>query len=220
MKLSDAVHANRAMTIMEVVVVVIIVAALIAIVLPAFVPDQHYAHRSVNISCINNLKEDGLALKIWAGDHNDHWPQFLSVTNGGAKELLSAGNVAAYFETMSNELSTPKILACPADEEHAATFNFTTLANTNISFFVSLDAAESRPLEPVFGDDNFAVDDVPVKPGLINLWTNRSVAWTARRHRFAGNVALADGSVRQMSNASLTNFVAEPGAATNLVVIP
>jgi hypothetical protein len=111
-------------------------------------------------------------------------------------------------------------LACPADEEHPAVLSFLVLANTNISYLVSVNADESDPKAAVFADDNFAVDEIPVKPGVQNLWTNRSVAWTAKLHHFAGNIALADGSVWQFNNAGLTNLLAEPGAATNLVVIP
>jgi hypothetical protein len=72
----------------------------------------------------------------------------------------------------------------------------------------------------MFGDDNLMVDGTPIKSGVMNLWTNRSIAWTNQRHRLAGDVALFDGSVALASNAGLTNLVAEPGTATNMVVIP
>lgn len=48
------------------------------------------------VSCVNNLKQIGLAARIWANDHGDVLP--------------------GDFLTMSNELSTPKILVCPGDK--------------------------------------------------------------------------------------------------------
>jgi len=47
------------------------------------------------VKCVNNLKQIGLAMRIWAGDNNDKYPTSLVV--------------------MSNELSTTKILICPND---------------------------------------------------------------------------------------------------------
>jgi hypothetical protein len=217
MRFSHLHHRDRALTSVEILAVIVSLFLLAAILLPFLAASQK---RSPRIRCVNNLKEDVLAIHIWEGDHNDHWPQSLSITNGGARELLAAGNVAGYFEVMSNELSTPIILACPTDNEHPAAHLFSTLTNTNIGYFVSVNADQSQPKAIVFADDNFSIDDISVKPGVINLWTNRSIAWTAKRHHFAGNVALADGSVRQMSNAGLTNLWVAPGAETNWVVIP
>jgi prepilin-type processing-associated H-X9-DG protein len=198
-------------------VIIAVLGVLGVLVYPGGSSERRKAQR---ISCVNNLKQDQLALKIWGEGHNDHWPQSLSITNGGARELLEAGNLAQYFEVMSNELSTPKIFTCSADDENSPALDFSKLTNTNISYLVGLDAAESDPRTVVFADDNFSIVDISVKSGLINLWTNRSIAWTAKRHHFAGNVAFADGSVRQMSNAGLTNLWVAPGAETNWVVIP
>src|SRR5208283_4519175 len=101
------------------------------------------------------------------------------VKQGGAMELVATGNVAANFLVMSNELSTPKILHCPADLDHVCATNFTTgFGNKNISYFVGLDAADEYPQRMLSGDDDFATNGVTVKPGLLHLWTNAPVTWT------------------------------------------
>ena len=151
----------------------------------------------------------------------------ISITNGGADELLAAGNVAAYFQIMSNELSAPKFLTCPSDDERVPAKSWAGLNNKNISYFVAPSSSDAYPQMPLSGDDNFAIDGVPVKPGVLNLWTNHSISWTAKRHYYGGNVALADGSVAQLSvngvaNAlgQITNLVGQTDTPTNVVVIP
>jgi hypothetical protein len=54
--------------------------------------------RAERIQCVNNLKQLGLAARIWAGDNHDVYP-----TN---------------FICMTNEMVTWKILQCPSDKEH------------------------------------------------------------------------------------------------------
>jgi prepilin-type N-terminal cleavage/methylation domain-containing protein len=208
---------SQGLTLPEVVVVVAILVVLAAMFLPALAAAKK---KSSRVNCINNLKEDALAVQIWEGDHNNHWPQSLSVTNAGAAELLAAGNVTAYFQVMSNELSTPKILTCPSDDERVSANSWGGLNNTNISYFVPLNPNDAYPQSILFGDDNFAIDGLPVKSGVLNLWTNRSISWTAKRHHFVGNVALADGSVEQLSINGLTNALGQPDVTTNWVVIP
>jgi hypothetical protein len=73
--------------------------------------------RAERINCINNLKQVGLAARIWAGDNNDVYP-----TN---------------FICMTNELSTWKILHCPSDKSRKVT-NWTDVAEGNISYVMDV----------------------------------------------------------------------------------
>jgi prepilin-type processing-associated H-X9-DG protein len=100
-----------------------------------------------------------------------------------------------------------------------AATNFKDLSNANISYFLSLDAVERYPQMILDGDDNLAVDGVRVKPGILNLWPNSSIAWTKERHRFNGNIGLADGSVVQVTIAGLNRAIADitNGVPTNNV---
>ncbi|MGD1087307.1 MAG: type II secretion system protein [Verrucomicrobiota bacterium] len=170
---------------------------------------------------MSNLKQIGVAYRIWAGDHNGKYPMQTSVTNGGAMELISTGDVFANFQVMSNELSTPEILVCPADANRVAATNFTTdFNNSKISYFVGLDAVDTSPQTFLSGDDNFAVDGVPVKSGLLELSTNVSISWTAARHKFAGNILLGDGSVQEVTTKGLQNALQQTRFAPNRLAIP
>jgi prepilin-type N-terminal cleavage/methylation domain-containing protein/prepilin-type processing-associated H-X9-DG protein len=221
MKPSFSNQRNNALTLIEVLVVIVMLAVLAAM----FLPPRNNQTKALRINCVNNLKEIGLAYYLWAGDHNDKFPMQVSITDtngGGTMELAATGNVVATFQIMSNELSTPKILWCSADENYNYATNFTTdFNNSKISYFVGLDANTNSPQALLSGDDNFAIGGVPVKSGLLEFSTNASISWTAARHKFAGNIGLADGSVQQVTSSSLHQWLLpQTGLATNRLAIP
>ena len=223
---------NRALTRTEVIVVIAMLAILFVLLLPAFVPVHNGRQR---INCVSNLKQIGIAYRLWEGDNNDKYPMAVSVTNGGAMELVATGNVAACFRVMSNELSTPKILICPQDIKAILATNFGEgFNNRNISYFVGLDVTnEANPQMFLSGDDNFAIGGIPVKSGLLELSTNTPITWTSGRHvaynshfwtpardRFVGNIGMADGSVQQVTTDGLQKALQQTGVTTNRLVLP
>jgi len=142
----------------------------------------------------------------------------ISVTNGGAMELVATGNVVATFQIMSNVLSDPVLLSCPEDGGYFATTNFSAdFTARNISYFVGLDAMDTQPQTLLSGDDNLVVNGTKARSGILNLHTNDSLAWTGERHGGDGNIGLADGSVQELNSAGLT---ATAGLATNRLAIP
>lgn len=208
---------NQALTIFEAIIVVAVLALLVAMLLPTL---SGHGHRQ-RINCVNNLKQVGLAYRIWSGDNNDRYPMEVSVTNGGTLELNNGRNAWINYLVMSNELSTPKILLCPDDIEHSpAATNFSWQLSGHVSYFVGLDARETIPQTWLSGDDNFAVGNESVEAGLLKLTTNMPITWTASRHHFAGNLCLADGSVQSVSCSGLTNSLRQTGLTTNRLAIP
>jgi hypothetical protein len=214
---------NRALTLTEVLVALFVSFLLLALLLVA-----GPRHPGRHITCISNLKQIGLAYRLWEGDNNGKYPMAVSVTNGGAMELVATGNVAVCFQVMSNELSTPRILHCPEDTHRTYATSFSTgFSGANISYFINPDAAETYPQMIMLGDDNLLVDGKPVQPGILTLWTNTTIAWTKDRHHGVGNIGMADGSAMQVTsegfqraNREALNSALAPGSATNRLLIP
>jgi prepilin-type N-terminal cleavage/methylation domain-containing protein len=156
MKLRTSNQRNRALTLTEVLVVIGVLAIVVALLLPGLAAAKRVPQK---INCVSNLKQIAIAYRLWDGDNNFKYPMAVSVTNGGAMELIATGNVAACFQVMSNELSTPKILLCPEDTHRTYAANFTTgFSGANISYFISADAVETYPQTILDGDDNLLVD--------------------------------------------------------------
>ena len=80
--------------------------------------------RAMSIQCVNNLKQLGLSCKTWALDNGDRFP---------SNVLL-----------MTNEMSTPKILVCPADTSRQAANDWPTWTAANCSYEFMAPGASDR----------------------------------------------------------------------------
>jgi len=204
---SNPTIRNRAFTRIELAVVIVVIALLACIILSMLANAKGRAQRT---GCVSNLKQMGLAYRVFANDNGEQYPFNFSATNGGAKELVAPGATFLQFRAMSNELHTPYILTCPADSRKRAT-NWGSLTESNVSYFVGLDAADSMPMALLAGDRNLTTNGVPVGAGLLVLTTNMTLGYTKDLHRYAGNLLLGDGSVQGTTSAMLRNQVQGQG---------
>ena len=203
MKPRAASRPEAGLTLVDVGVVVVVMMILAALLLPILNRRPHHYHPA----CVNNLKQVGLAYRVWSGDHGDIYPMALSVTNGGSMEMVATGNVVQTYMVMSNALGTPKVLFCPANAVWLAANGFSGLANSNVSYFINVDGTDTDPEIIISGDSSFELRGKPVNPGLLALWTNDPVAWSVKPHNRAGNLLFADGSVGSFTTRDLQNVL-------------
>jgi hypothetical protein len=167
------------------------------------------------------MKQIGLAFKTWSLDQSSVYPMQRPKLQGGTRELVETGEVAVHFRVLSNELSTPKILVCPADKQKIAAKTFgSEFSDANVSYFLGVDAADESPQSFLSGDRNLAADGQRVSKGLFPLTTNMALSWTTAIHGSCGNICLADGSVQLLNSVRLADAARNQGLATNRLALP
>lgn len=201
-------------TLIELLVILAIIAVLGCLLFPGL---RRARQRAFRISCTSNLKQIGLAFKTWSLDNQGRFPWQVLTNQAHEIKPEAATNVYLQFLMMSNELSTPYILRCPADAQRAVTRDFGKLSNTNVSYFVGLDAEDSTPQMFLAGDRNLT-NGLAVTNRVLFLATNLQAGWTHEMHSFSGNIGLADGSVQQLSTVQLREAVTNTGAGNRLLM--
>jgi type II secretory pathway pseudopilin PulG len=206
---------RQGFTLVGLLIIIAVLGILAAMLIPALVSAKG---KSKRIQCVNNLKQDGLAFRLWEGDNGDKYPMAVSTNKGGTMEYAEGGNTFRHFQVMSNELNTPKILVCPADDRTAAA-SFARLKNQNVSYFVGLDATDVRPQMLLTGDRN-VTNGIAPEHSILKLVPDQPAGWTEALHNRVGNIGLADGSVQQVSIPGLQQMLKHTGDSTNRVALP
>lgn len=180
---------RAAFNLIELLVVCAIIGMLAALLLPTL---GRAKLKAQGISCINNLRQIGTSFTIFAHDveHRDEFPVRVSTNSGGALEYIppevAIADVFQAFASVSNELSTPKVVHCPTDPQPAAK-NFASLRPENVSYFAGVQASPNQPQTVAAGDRNV-------------VFRSGEYAWNEDMHRSRGNLLFSDTHVEQRNS--------------------
>jgi len=209
-------ESNRAFTLAELLLMIFVLVLLQFVLIPRMTGAKQKAHRQ---QCTDNLKQVTLAFKQFALS-GDRFQMAVTTADGGSAESVTNGEVFRHFQLMSNELNTPKVLVCPADQRIASTDFRIGFSNTNLSYFVGVDASDTEPQMFLTGDRNIT-NGPPLPNGLLLVTTNSAAGWTPELHQLTGGVGLADGSVQHYGTLRLRDALRNMGGyGTNRLAIP
>jgi len=110
---------KQGFTLIELLVVIAIIAILAAMLLPALARAREQARRAV---CISNLKQIGLAMKMYSQDYREFFPRTSSAIGVATTESTAA---ASFNLLYPKYISAEKTFICPSDLD-AKTLAFTT----------------------------------------------------------------------------------------------
>jgi prepilin-type processing-associated H-X9-DG protein len=200
----------RALTLIEVLAVLFILILLAGYFLLPELAGRRRHHGHTRIKCVNNLKNLGLALRIFATDNNGKFPWMVPIEQGGSlEELTYDSRIWKHFQVLSNELSTPRILICPSSPQTQATGYAPPNTNSpspqlqfshddHVSYFLTTGVTEEDADRILGGDRNLTRNSASVR-GRIRPATNDVFGFTKPGHHEGnGNLLFGDGSVRQV----------------------
>jgi prepilin-type processing-associated H-X9-DG protein len=205
--MNNSSKRTLAFTVIELLVVLATLGIFAVMVIPVLARTGPTVAR---LNCAANLKQIGLAFQNWRNTHASVYPMNVPNRLAGpptgpstlASQANTVGNTTAapleytVFGVMSNELSTPKILACPSDERTAHsnfTMHLTVITipkqaqpsasgnaatdspaemwyfnNFKLSYFLGVNAQDSNPQMILAGDRNIWGNNLGTQPGGNN----------------------------------------------------
>jgi prepilin-type processing-associated H-X9-DG protein len=245
----NAMRANHGLTLVEVLVLVACIVILVAVLLAVLVKQEAVKSASSCESNLMQIGISYRTWEGDYGDKypqeliasgNTNFPLSSDTTgyilnhalpaNTSVGVSLPYGYAYQCYQVMSNELNNPKIMLCPEDGRSTGSIptdfinippaSAVAFNNGTVSYFVGLDADETRPRMLLGGDRDLLMNGVEVVPGLAVFGTSTPTGWSVKMHNGNGNILFADGSFQRTTPSSLQMFLSNTGTNVNRLAVP
>lgn len=170
--------------------------------------------RPNEMRCVNNLKNLGMAARIFTSGNNG-----LSPIEKPAPTNPPPADIGQFFTAFAKEMRLPKMLVCPADPDAKEATHMTKLAPKNISYFANVTGGPLPFNAFLFGDNHLQTGGGQALTGKLTVSSNTPLAWRPTRHNRKGAIAMNDGSVIITDDIRLRRTLADQGSFTNVLLI-
>ena len=203
---------RRAFTLIELLVVIAIIAILAALLLPAL---SRAKHRAWTTSCVSNLHQIGVGMKMFADDNAECYPESGGNIYWGAVDTAGSGK-PSWMEQIHPQVGNTNVYNCPGNVQLASQYqgpfnyfngcnaayidagNFASVRNNRImfpsAFVLGGDTAGTKSGPMLFDPLNADKDDYT--QNCVGGAASDSLTEFWQIHQLGQNILFADGHSR------------------------